>query len=181
MNLDLIHNDFPIWEVTGWTVPDIDYKNIAHKKFNQSSKHYKSSDLRQILDLDFNFYEQGVDIQNMLRESDLLVIDQMWKGHLKRFQWPFDGLVTLLDKPGFKMSNHVDNRFVLGVLIINLQDNPEGSSTQFPMLGYSSPSKKGTGVFFLNHENTIHTIEQPGPEDRIISYQTLTIDNLRYD
>ena len=79
MNLELIHKDFPIWEVTGWTVPDIDYKNIAHKKFNQSSKHYKSSDLRQILDLDFNFYEQGVDIQNMLRESDLLVLDQMLK------------------------------------------------------------------------------------------------------
>ena len=123
-------------------------------------------------------YEQGVLIQDMLRENNLIVLDQMWKGHLERFVWPVGGVSTLLDKPGFMMHPHVDNRFVLGVLIINLQDNPTGSGTHFPRLDYTSPVKRGTGVFFLNHVNTEHGIKQPGPEDRLIAYQTLTLDNL---
>ena len=47
MNLDLIHSDFPIWEVTDWLLPDIDYSELVTKDFDQSSKHYKSSNLRQ--------------------------------------------------------------------------------------------------------------------------------------
>ena len=179
MNLDLIHNDFPIWEVTDWQVPHIDYTQTH--AYDQSSKHYKSSDLRHTVNSTIDMYGQGFEIQNMLRNNDSILLDQMWKGHLKRFHWPMGGYSLLVDKPGFSMSTHVDNRYVLGVLIINLQDNPEGSSTHFPLLEYSSPTKKGTGVFFLNHVNTSHTIEQPGPEDRFILYQVLTLDNLKYD
>ena len=178
MNLDLIHSDFPIWEVTDWLLPDIDYSELVTKVFDQSSKHYKSSNLRQETNIEINMYEQGVLIQDMLRENNLIVLDQMWKGHLERFVWPVGGVSTLLDKPGFMMHPHVDNRFVLGVLIINLQDNPTGSGTHFPRLDYTSPVKRGTGVFFLNHVNTEHGIKQPGPEDRLIAYQTLTLDNL---
>ena len=181
MNLDLIHNEFPIWEVTDWLLPDVDYSKSTSKDYDQSSKHYKSSNLRQQLNAELNMYEQGVIIQNMLRDSNLLVLDQMWKGHLKRLCWPEGYVSLLLDRPNFKMDNHIDNRYVLGVLIINLQDNPKGSGTHFPMLNYSGPIKRGTGVFFLNHNNTEHSINQPGPEDRIIAYQTLTLDNLRYD
>ena len=179
MNLDLIHNDFPIWEVTDWQVPDIDYTQTH--AYDQSSKHYKSSDLRHTVSTSIDLYGQGFEIQNMLRNNDSVLLDQMWKGHLERFYWPMGGYSLLLDKPGFNMSEHIDNRYVLGVLIINLQDNPIGSGTYFTDLNWGGPVKKGTGVFFLNHNNTKHNIKQPGPEDRFILYQVLTLDNLKYD
>ena len=82
------------------------------------------------------------------------------------------------------MSRHIDNRFVLGVLIINLQDNPDSTCTNFWSNNwedndpwYKSPTKKGTGVFMLNSWNTRHSIEiSPNEsEPRLIGYQTINI------
>ena len=90
----------------------------------------------------------------------------------------------LNDLPGFNMSRHIDNRFVLGVLIINLQDNPDSTCTNFWSNNwedndpwYKSPTKKGTGVFMLNSWNTRHSIEiSPNEsEPRLIGYQTINI------
>ena len=188
MNIELIHKNFPIWEITGWQVPYVDYTKVI--PFDQSSKYYKNNELRQEVNLPIDM-SQSIRIEEMLKESDLLILDQMWKGHLNRLVWPqglegasFDrsgNTNILLDKPGFNMGPHIDNRFVIGVLIINLQDNPIGSGTFFPELDYTGPIKKGTGIFFLNHINTEHKIYQPGPQDRLIAYQTLTLDNLHYD
>ena len=178
MNLNLIDDKFPVWEITEWQLPEVDYTEVS--AYDQSSKHYKSSDLRCKVNAYIDM-SQGVTIQEMLKDSDLRVLDQMWKGHLNRLQWPMGNNNILLDKPGFNMSEHIDNRFVIGVLIINLQDNPIGSGTVFTELEYTSPTKKGTGIFFLNHINTEHKIYQPGPEDRLISYQTVTLDNLHHD
>tara|TARA_Y100000385_G_C12915663_1_gene560220 strand:+ start:198 stop:737 length:540 start_codon:yes stop_codon:yes gene_type:complete len=179
MNIELIHDDYPIWKITNWKVPHIDYTETH--AFDQSSKRYKSSELRHTVDAHIDMYGQGYIIQDMLRKNNSILLDQMWKGHMERFHWPIGGGDLLVDKPGFSMPAHVDNRFVLGVLIINLQDNPMRSGTWFTDLEWGSPVKKGTGVFFLNNENTKHTINQPGPEDRFIMYQTLTLDNLHYD
>lgn len=181
MFLSLIDYNFPIWEISDWELPDIDHTGLKTETYDQSSKHYKSSDLRQHLNIELDMLTQGKQIQKMLNKNNLVVIDQMWKGHLERLQWPKGSTNILLDKPGFNMGVHVDNRYVLGVLIINLQDNPIGSGTYFPELKYSGPTKKGTGLFFLNNDNTPHKVYQPGPEDRLIAYQTLTLDDLRYD
>ena len=103
----------------------------------------------------------------------------MWKGRLKDLSWPdpeYSPVDVLLDKPGFMMDPHVDNRFVLGVVIINLQDNPKDSGTYFDQMEYSGPTQKGTGTFMLNHTNTLHSINQPGPTNRLIGYQIITIE-----
>jgi len=76
------------------------------------------------------------------------------------------------------MPAHIDSRIVLGVLIINLQDNPENSGTYYEQLDYRAPTQKGTGTFMLNHINTLHSINQPGPTDRLIGYQPLTIHHI---
>ena len=178
MNIELIDENFPVWKITDWQVPDIDYTE-SHT-YDQSSKYYTSSDLRHTVNTSIDM-SQGINIQEMLKDSDLLVLDQMWKGHLNRLKWPEGSTNILLDKPGFKMGDHIDNRYVIGVLIINLKDNPIGSGTYFTELNYGGPTKKGTGLFFLNHDNTKHNIVQPGPEDRLIAYQTLTLDDLHYD
>ena len=68
MNLDLIHNDFPIWEVTDWQVPDIDYTQTH--AYDQSSKHYKSSDLRHTVNTSIDMYGQGFIIEEMLRKDN---------------------------------------------------------------------------------------------------------------
>ena len=47
MKLDLINENFPIWEVTSWDFPDINFDNLYLNKFDQSSKTYESSELRQ--------------------------------------------------------------------------------------------------------------------------------------
>ena len=65
------------------------------------------------------------------------------------------------------------------VLIMNLQDNPENSGTYYDQLDYRAPTQKGTGTFMLNHNNTLHSINQPGPTDRLIGYQTLTIHHIQ--
>ncbi len=176
MNIDLVDSHTPLWKITDWKVPHIDYTQTH--AYDQNSKHYKSSDLRQTINSGIDLYGQEHVIQEMLRNNDSILLDQIWKGHLKRLHWPKGNYSLLVDKPGFNMPAHVDNRFVLGVLIINLQDNPVGSGTFFTHLDYGGPIKKGTGVFFLNHENTSHSINQPGPGDRFIMYQTLTLDNL---
>ena len=178
MNIELIHNNFPVWEITDWQVPYVDYTKVI--PFDQSSKHYKNNELRQKIDAYLDM-SQGLSIQEMLKDTDSVVLDQMWKGQLNRLRWPEGNTNILLDKPGFNMGPHIDNRFVIGVLIINLQDNPIGSGTFFTELEYTGPTKKGTGIFFLNHINTEHKIYQPGPQDRLIAYQTLTLDNLHYD
>jgi len=63
------------------------------------------------------------------------------------------------DFKGFGLTPHYDNRFVLGNVIINLENNID--STKFYLDGevyHIGPKEFGKGVFFLNHHNTLHSI-----------------------
>ena len=75
------------------------------------------------------------------------------------------------------MGTHFDNRNVVGVLIINLQDNIHGS-TYFNQIDYTSPTAKHEGVFFLNHNNTTHSIDWKGTKDRFIGYHTIQLRDI---
>ena len=195
MQYKQIHIDYPVWDIKGFRLPEIDWiegdafdqliRSNEYGEFNSPEglrKHliYQSKyDYEWFLDA-WNTHTSQ--LEQMLLNTDLLIVDQMWKGHIKKLHWPQHDKNTdfLLDKPNFKMGNHLDNRYVLGVLIINLQDNPEGSGTYIKELDHTTSSEKGAGVLILNNYNTYHSIIQPGPGDRKIGYQTLTIDHL-YD
>ena len=182
--LTLINKDFPIWEVSDFEVPNFNY--ILSNPNNYTQLGYDNGGLRQSIktpkEVDFAWHKSCLPIQEMLRTCDELVLQQMWCGKLKSFEWPdpeHNSVDVLLDKPDFMMPPHVDNRGVLGVIIINLQDNPENSGTYFDQLDYRGPTQKGTGIFMLNHINTLHSVNQPGPTDRLIGYQTLVINQIQ--
>lgn len=178
--LKLVNPEYPIWEVTDFEVPNFNYILANPNNFNQHGHDNKG--LRQSIkipqEVNLAWHKSCQPIQEMLRTCDELVVDDMWKGRLKDLSWPdpeYSHVDVLLDKPGFMMYPHVDNRFVLGVVIINLQDNPKDSGTYYEQLDYRAPTQKGTGTFMLNHTNTLHSINQPGPTNRLIGYQTITI------
>jgi len=85
------------------------------------------------------------------------------------------------------MHPHIDNREVIGVLIVNLHDNPKGTGTKFvnnpyeereEVVWYEGPTKKDTGIFFLNNWNTWHKIENHTGKTRYIAYETLHMSQL---
>jgi hypothetical protein len=195
MEYNQIHTDYPIWDIKDFILPDINWKESevfdqlirsneygefnSPKGLRKNLIHTNNDDYQNFLDA-WNGYT--VQLEQMLITTDLLIVDQMWKGHIKRLHWPQHDKNTdyLLDLPNFKMGEHLDNRYVLGVLIINIQDNPEGSGTHIKELDHAGTTEKGTGLLILNNYNTYHSVMQPGPGDRKIGYQTLTIDHL-YD
>ena len=182
--LKLVNPEYPIWEVTEFEVPNFNY--ILSNPRNYIQDGHDNDGLRQSIkipqEVNLAWHKSCQPIQEMLKTCDELVVEQMWCGKLKSLEWPnpeYCSIDVLLDKPGFNMPPHIDNRIVLGVLIMNLQDNPENSGTYYEQLDYRAPTQKGTGTFMLNHINTLHSINQPGPTDRLIGYQTLTIHHIQ--
>ena len=73
------------------------------------------------------------------------------------------GVSFIKDNAGFYMGVHTDNRLVVGNAIINLTDNADSTkfyySVQEPHnIVYEAPKERGKGVFFLNNEETAHSI-----------------------
>ncbi len=86
-----------------------------------------------------------------------------------------------MDTPGFELIKHFDNRLVFGNFILNLIDNPVSTKfydyTRNDRLIYEAPYKKGTGVFFVNYENTYHSYKNDSFTNRyaLISCMNLNI------
>lgn len=86
-----------------------------------------------------------------------------------------------MDTPGWELKKHFDNRFVFANFILNLVDNPV--STKFydyrrnDKLIYEAPYKKGTGILFINYENTYHSYKNDSFKNRyaLISCMNLNI------
>jgi len=192
MILTPVHNEIPVWEVTDFDLPHVDWTDTGHldqgnnnpvkqlrrhcaiDPHNNTHAKFTSSWNNHIAHLE-NFLSEEAEKNEFIKP--------IWMGRMKNIK--IDTSPDILnDLPGFNMSRHIDNRFVLGVLIINLQDNPNSTCTNFwsndwedtdPW--YKSPIKKGTGVFMLNNWNTRHSIEISADETetRLIGYQTINI------
>jgi hypothetical protein len=86
-----------------------------------------------------------------------------------------------MDTPGWELKKHFDNRFVFANFILNLVDNPV--STKFydyrrnDKLIYEATYKKGTGILFINYENTYHSYKNDSFKNRyaLISCMNLNI------
>lgn len=65
------------------------------------------------------------------------------------------------DNSGFKLQPHTDNKFVIGTMVFNLQDNTSATEFYLPtgQKYYTGSTKKGTGTFFWNTSFTTHSIE----------------------
>ena len=183
--MDLKHVDynFPVWEVSNFFLPDVDYQEGICFNKNYSSE---TTHLRKSYELDEHFCAvwdlNTKELQSFIRNeiNEVEEVRQMWMNTLSNFKYPpfkYSGEI-LEDNPGFDMAPHIDNRGVFGVLIINLINNPIGSGTRFIDMNYEGPVEKHTGVFMLNNWNTRHAITNPGPDKRIVGYQNLHIDSI---
>lgn len=169
--------DFPVWEITGMDLPELEYQRGKPSPYPdryhlnitshiEDTEHFVSVWRRR--------YRQIVNSINSSKDPGLVqLLNQIWKGEFAHTEIN-DNIEFTCDAPGFKMETHFDNRNIVAVLIVNLKDNAEGS-THFDQLDYTAPTGKHDGVFFLNHNNTTHSIDWQGDTDRWIAYHTITL------
>jgi len=171
---------FPVWQVDDFDLPELDFVKGETKGYPKRHHLDIRSDPGQTNDFCEQWIKQYKKIISEIsdtQDQDLLVLlDQIWKDQFKNV-YVNEEIEFTCDIPGFQMGIHFDNRNVVAVLIINLKDNLEGS-TYFDQLDYTAPGKKHSGVFFLNHNNTTHSIDWQGQTDRWIGYHTLTIGDI---
>tara|TARA_Y100000004_G_C8830814_1_gene376089 strand:+ start:191 stop:787 length:597 start_codon:yes stop_codon:yes gene_type:complete len=196
MQINPTINDYPVFELSGVDLPDIIIDNkLAYEENLLSSV---SNKRKEITDIPENFLERwhqhGATIEKFITDPQLQIntpeIGSMWFGKNQKFKWNNEYPPRiLLDGAGFYMEPHLDNRDVFAVVIVNLQDNPEGTGTKMlnpfgitkrkqDEVVYQGPIKKGTGILMFNNWNTWHSIENYSQENRLIAYYTIGIDSL---
>lgn len=86
------------------------------------------------------------------------------------------------DNTGFVMGQHLDNRNTKWTLIINLRDNMDGTKIHIgEALGKKEhecgpediiecPTKKGSGLFFFNHREILHSIGPIREDGRLTAF-----------
>ena len=176
MKYKRLHN-LPVWSIENWDLPDLELTPLQpHGQGDETVDHLRV-EMEGITDdwkAQWNKYTD--ELSRHLREDTEhdSTVDSMWKHHIKDFQINHGGNPFILnDKPGYQMAHHIDNRAIVGVIIINLKDNSD--STEFADFDWKGPTNKGTGLFMLNNGD-LHKIEVTG--DRLIAYQPLTLDTM---
>jgi len=111
--------------------------------------------------------------------------------------WPDVGVEPYLDKlgvsvqmvkdsPNYKQHPHVDNFFVFGTILLNLQDNNPDSGTVYydyrdHLLNgkqtrvYKGPYKKGTGLLHINTPCNLHEGWNEGDSDRFVAFGNICL------
>ena len=174
--------DYPIWEIKNFDLPELNFnigKLIDGHRFRYELEMINNelSEINQFMD----FWQKNMnEILDNVKASDFLVLVQMRKGSIKNLS-SNNNIDLMCDKPGLHMGKHIDNRHVVGVLIINLKDNDAG--TYIDELDFKGPTEKGTGIFILNNYNTSHSIHVPhnSEENRYIGYQTLQFEDFKWN
>ena len=196
MQINPTINDYPVFELSGVDLPDIIIDNKL--AYEENLLRSVSNKRKEIIDIPENFLERwhqhGATIEKFITDPQLQIntpeIGAMWFGKNQKFKWNNEYPPRiLLDGAGFYMEPHLDNRDVFAVVIVNLQDNPEGTGTKMlnpfgitkrkqDEVVYQGPIKKGTGILMFNNWNTWHSIENYSQENRLIAYYTIGIDSL---
>jgi hypothetical protein len=124
--------------------------------------------------IDENLYK----IIDEIYESNKFMFGMSWILNSKKYDSMYDFVKKhthinthiFMDRPGMNFAPHFDNRLVFANFILNLDDNP--ISTKFYDYGnnskliYEAPKEKGTGIFFLNHQNTYHSYNNDTNQNR---------------
>jgi len=91
-------------------------------------------------------------------------------------QWPYNTwdlknfyFVVKKDIEGFQMDNHLDNRNIKWTFIMNIEDNIDSTTFYVNERTVKGPTQKGSGVFYFNHHELLHSIG-PIQKDRFILF-----------
>lgn len=179
-----LDEDYPIWEFTYDIADDIhDAMHVESNWLSEARNEIRNNSGRWQLDPNLPLYSRltgelgyiQYEITNLIFDSN----DYFAKATHKR--WPRgvavrDSTQIIKDYPSFSMWPHIDNRNVFAPIVLNLTDNP--CSTQFYLNGnhiYTGPTKRGTGVVFLNTETAYHAINNTSDQPRYISFMNITL------
>ena len=125
-----VYNDIPAWNVKIDNIPSDDIiKSLFDNPINGREFYQGGNEKVDTL------MEEIKEQSNTFIEEDTNVIVSFVK-----------------DSPKYKLIPHYDNKNILGIIMINLIDNPHStimySSTNEPL--YTSSNKKGDGIYYLN-------------------------------
>lgn len=177
----------PVWEVQDFWVPDITGWEESEPFYKQKSEKLIQTRRRMELtcsitaDENFRILSQLKDISDHVKNSSDYDIEYLWFDQFENLE-PKDKFSYLCDKPQWSMTRHLDNRGVVAGLIVNLIDNPEGTGTSFSQtydgeILYSGPTKKGSGIFFINTHELWHEIKNFSDNNRYILFATYIISS----
>ena len=199
--------DQPLWEFYDVDIPDIDYSKYNFKTQAELSNLNSLSDDNYNKRMKVQGDSlQGDPVYEKLRQEIIKVLKEIknqyqgekgeskdevsrWDENGNRFllfcidAWNLGNCYAdlIIDKKGFFMGNHYDNRNVKANLFLNLKDNE--ASTEFTITNeltpsnfdefvplkkyYKGPGKKGSGYFYFNTNQMWHKIEVTEEERHI--------------
>lgn len=163
-------SSLPLWFIEDLTLPEIDYDSLVwentrgefslleseiYLKRDRASStnnedHPKILEIRHIIHRLFDEMEKTCDCETLKTDWPI----NTWK---RDENFHFD---IKKDSAGFEMGQHLDNRNTKWTLILNLEDNT--CSTEFHIKdtpSFAGPTKQGTGVFYFNHHELLHSIK----------------------
>jgi hypothetical protein len=175
--------DIPCWFFENLEIEDYDYdsivwdgikgKNILTNTDNFSKRqvatHGDNSQTEVFQGLTVVLRKLVLEIKNNhpLRGVEISWPADTWSDRFfenEHYNIPFD---LKRDSKGFHMGKHLDNRNTKWTLIMNLKDHISSTVIHTNQGDISIPSKKGSGVFYFNHEEMYHSIGPIEDEDRI--------------
>jgi len=200
----LIWPSSPVWEVS--TDINISPQELNNLPWGSNRNNLEVDNKRQVVDLKYlseNYKTTSIHSIERLtsKESVISKLQELFDQDNEMFYnlYPFDRnryttfssylekqlyVASYLVKDGaeYELTNHVDNRFTFGNIIINLVKNEnttafyEGINTKTPW--YTSSQDQGKGVLFINSERTVHNIKVSQTEPRYILMVKLLLTNL---
>lgn len=203
-NSKIIIPSSPVWEVS--TDVNISLQELSNLPWENNINNLEVSSKRQIIDLKYlpeNNKTTSIRLIEHLtcKESVIKELQELFNQDNDTFYrlYPFDrnnyaSFSSYLEKQlyvapylvrditEYELSNHVDNRFTFGNIIINLVRNIsttsfyQGIDSKDPW--YTSSQDQGKGVLFINSERTIHNIKVSQTEPRYILMVKLLLSNL---
>ena len=183
INTNKVYKNYPIWEVD---LTDFDYSTLDNLEWKSMNTNLYESERRSMIRLPENYKINNhlfKELDNLFSEpSNLQKLYQNYPYDKEKYKSPSDYLKTYLtigftlirDNTTFSLESHVDNRFVFGNILINLNDNIDSTffykNHQDREVIYKAPKKKGKGVFFLNSEETFHSIKVTQTDTRYMMF-----------
>ena len=188
--------DLPIWFFEDVELPDLDFMDVEWQsnKGRMITTDEIYSKRMTAIDDDNHEKEQFKVLKEIMKDIIRTCRDTTNSEHLD-YTWPIDTWQTneldkgwnfpidlKLDNKGFTMGRHIDNRNTKWTLILNLRDNADSTTfnlgEQFHGSRYEidrdyveyGPKKRGSGVFYFNHEDVLHSIGPVTENGRLTAF-----------
>lgn len=170
--------ELPIWFFEDCQLPDIDYNKLVWIDECNAGELLNNPIYKKRLVSPWEHNRENpifVSLEPIVKNIISTIRDNHPIAKLQQ-QWPYDTwdlknfyFVIKKDVEGFHMGPHLDNRNIKWTFIMNVEDNP--NSTTFYVNGKTvhGPSQKGSGVFYFNHHELLHSIG-PVQKDRFILF-----------